>query len=125
MAADPQDQAFAELVELTEEIGGYDQDQADAAAGLLMHDLFGDPDALHWARRFVHNRQLRLVSDGVDLAASEGAMLAWFAAAIETGRAAGQPSAWEADPVDRDVVPYAGETDLGSAGHVGVGTCDP
>lgn len=49
-------------------------------------DLHGDPDATHWAERFCHVRAVRLAEDGVDIAADEGAMLAWFAGAIETGR---------------------------------------
>jgi len=44
-------------------------------------DLVGDKDASHWAERFVHH-----VRANPSIATSEGAMLAWFAGAIETGK---------------------------------------
>jgi hypothetical protein len=49
-------------------------------------DLHGDPDATHWAERFVHVRARRLAEDGLDIAADEDTMLTWFAGAIETGK---------------------------------------
>ena len=44
-------------------------------------DLFGDTDAMHWAERFVHHTKIN-----PEIATSEGAMLAWFAGDIETGK---------------------------------------
>ena len=50
-------------------------------------DLHGDPDAAHWAERFARVRHNVLTGpERRDIAADEGAMLSWFAGAIETGR---------------------------------------
>ena len=50
-------------------------------------DLHGDPDATHWAERFVLARHNVLTGpEHHDIAADEDTMLAWFAGAIETGR---------------------------------------
>ena len=48
------------------------------------NDLHGDADATHWAERF---RVRVLQYPG--LATDDGALTAWFAGAIETGRMAG------------------------------------
>jgi hypothetical protein len=62
-------------------------------------DLHGDPDARHWVERFQYVRDRQLAEAGRDIADSEGAMLAWFAGAIETGRmAAGYPPPGEGKP---------------------------
>jgi len=49
-------------------------------------DLHGDPDAQHWAQRFVHHADQWRKTGTVPPCLDEGAMLAWFAGAIETGR---------------------------------------
>ena len=68
-------------------------DLAHAAEG--DNDLHGDLDATHWAERFAARflviRRLSSPDLGTPLAGdqvgdTEGLMLAWFAAAIETGR---------------------------------------
>jgi hypothetical protein len=61
-------------------------------------DLHGDPDAAHWAERFAAKFALSrrpadfwaaMAFDAQEAAVdTEGTMLAWFAAAIETGRTA-------------------------------------
>jgi len=55
-------------------------------------DLHGDTDAAHWAERFAARFELRRLGecDCFTPPDAEGTMLAWFAGAIETGRAAGQ-----------------------------------
>jgi hypothetical protein len=52
------------------------------------NDLHGDPDATHWAERFIAVRKEIRFQKLRDIADDEGAMLAWFAGAIETGRMA-------------------------------------
>jgi hypothetical protein len=53
-------------------------------------DLHGDPDATHWAERFIRVRHNLLTGpERRDIAGDEGAMLSWFAGAIETGRMVG------------------------------------
>jgi hypothetical protein len=53
-------------------------------------DLHGDPDATHWAERFIRVRHNLLTGpEHRDIAGDEGAMLSWFAGAIETGRMVG------------------------------------
>lgn len=50
-------------------------------------DLHGDPDATHWAERFVLVRHNLLTGpEHRDIAGDADTMLAWFAGAIETGR---------------------------------------
>lgn len=54
------------------------------------NDLHGDTDATHWAERFVLvRRNLFTGPEHKDIAEDPDTMLAWFAAAIETGRMAG------------------------------------
>ena len=49
-------------------------------------DLHGDPDATHWAERFVRVRHNVLTGpEHRDIAEDADTMLTWFAAAIETG----------------------------------------
>jgi hypothetical protein len=70
-------------------------------------DLHGDPDARHWAERFVAR-----VGQYPGVPADEGAMLAWFAGAIETGRMVGRREGEEV-PVARVVRQL-----LGDLGHM-------
>lgn len=48
------------------------------------NDLFSSTDARVWAQRFVQRAQ-----EIPGIPADEGAMIAWFAGAIEVGRSAG------------------------------------
>ncbi len=59
-------------------------------------DLHGDPDAAHWAERFATMFEVRRLADignrGIhEPVDTEGLMLTWFAAAIETGKMAARP----------------------------------
>lgn len=67
------------------------------------NDLHGDPDARHWAERFIAVRSHVKFTKYRDIADDEGTMLAWFASAIETGRmveSESQPSLGEPEPED-------------------------
>ncbi len=68
------------------------------------NDLHGDTDARHWAERFASMFDVRRLADighrGIhEPLDTEGLMLTWFAAAIETGRMAGygqaNPIGWQ------------------------------
>jgi hypothetical protein len=48
------------------------------------NDLIGNTDARAWAQRFVER-----AAENPEIPKDEGAMLAWFAGAIEAGRDAG------------------------------------
>lgn len=57
-------------------------------------NLKGVTNARIWAQQFFVARIARLAQDGHDIAYDEGAMLGWFANAIEAGRDAGRRSEW-------------------------------
>lgn len=49
------------------------------------HLLLNNPDAMYWATEFVRIRQEQLALRGVDIAASPGVMVGWFANAFQRG----------------------------------------
>lgn len=74
---------------------------ADYVPGDAQNDgsLIGDPDAKHWARRFVTVHHNVLTGpDHCDIATDEDTMATWFASAIETGRMAADREAGREQP---------------------------
>lgn len=80
------------------------------------NDLFGDPDAQHWAERFVAVRQQIMFQHARDIAGDEEALLTWFAGAIETGRMVERSTAEERPTAGRGVITSDGDIVVTRAG---------